>query len=155
MGAVLAGRRAAQPRSRLIPDLLRAWVQTHAPPALLGTYRRTFQNADRIAARDPGLAGFVGQRFQMVIKTGWIHIGPPDTSDDGEYYTAATDGRLTLLGYKPGTPSGFCSVIHTEAPPTGYYHWVRRGKSLVIMRVTFDPCLDRGAMMTGTWTKDP
>ncbi len=131
-------------------------IQTAAPAALVGSYRRTFQDADRRAAHDPGLADWVGLSFPMTIRTGWIDFFAPNVNGPPivqEYYTATPDGRLTLLGFPPGNQSNFCSVIPSETPPTGYYRWARRGNSLIITRISFDTCLDRGALMAGRWTK--
>jgi hypothetical protein len=129
-------------------------IERSAPPALVGTYRRTFQDADRRAAQDPGLGGWVGTTQWMTIRTGWIDFGPPGTPPEvEEHYAATRAGRLTLLGYPPGNQSGFCSVIATETPPTGSYRWARQGKYLIITRITFDPCLDRGAVLPGRWTR--
>lgn len=142
--ALLFGQRLAPPPP----------IQTHAPAALVGTYRRTFQNADRLAAHDPGLHGWVGDLQYITFRAGWIDFGPPGTPPGTqEYYTATRDGRLTLLGYPQGNGSSFCSLLPTETPPTGAYRWVRQGTYLVITRTAFDPCLDRGALMPGRWTK--
>jgi hypothetical protein len=128
----------------------RPTIQTRAPPALLGTYHRVFQDADRRAAHDPGLSDWVGSTFTITIKTGWIDVTRLDLL---EYYTASGDGQLTVLGYLPTNGGSFCSLVPTEAPPPGSYRWERRGKRLIITRAAFDPCLDRGALLPGTWTK--
>lgn len=84
--------------------------------ALLGTYRRTFSTADRIAAHDPGLTDWVGHRFTIVISKQAIYFLGMDASiqnsaDDTahEYYRATADGRLTMGGYLPDNPNSFCS----------------------------------------------
>lgn len=40
-----------------------------------------------------------------------------------------------------------------EATPTGSYRWARQGQTLIITRMAFDPCLARGALLPGRWTK--
>jgi hypothetical protein len=130
-------------------------VQAAVSPALVGTYGRVFQNADRLAAQDPGLGDWVGGTLTMYIKPGWIDFGLPGATccSVDEYDTATPDGGLTLLGYLLTNYSSFCSSLPTEAPPPGYYRWARQGQSLIITRVRFDPCLDRSAVIAGRWTK--
>jgi hypothetical protein len=131
-------------------------IQTHAPAALVGIYRRTFRDADRTAARDAGLKDWVGGTITIMIGTGSIHFAlmdykPEDSVD--EYYTATENGRLTLGRYTPANHNSFCSDNPHSVPPTGTYSWARQGNALIITRTTFDPCLDRGATLPGTWTK--
>jgi CubicO group peptidase (beta-lactamase class C family) len=126
------------------------------PAALVGTYRRTFREADRQAARDPGLKDWVGGSITISIAKGAIHFAlldnlPAHSVD--ESYTATPDGRLTLVGYAPANHNTFCTDNPHQDPPPGVYRWARQGTVLRITRVSFDPCLDRGATLPGRWTK--
>jgi CubicO group peptidase (beta-lactamase class C family) len=125
-------------------------------PALLGTYRRTFQDGDRVAARDPGLKDWVGGTITIILTKDSIHFAlldnkPEDSVD--EYYTATPAGGLTMGGYLPANHNSFCTAGPHLDPATATFHWDHQGNHLIISRIAFDPCLDRGATLPGTWTK--
>jgi CubicO group peptidase (beta-lactamase class C family) len=126
------------------------------PAPLLGRYRRTFQDADRVAAHDPGLQDWVGGTITITVSKDSIHFAimdnkPEDSVD--EFYTATPDGSLTLGGYLPTNHNSFCATDPHLDPPTATFHWTHKGNHLIITRIAFDPCLDRGATVPGTWTK--
>jgi serine/threonine-protein kinase len=131
-------------------------IQMQAPAALVGTYRRTFQDADRAAAHDPGLKDWVGGSLTINIGKDAIHFALitdlPENSSD-EYYTATEDGLITLGNYTPENHNSACSDNPHQNPPATTYRWARQGNLLTISRIAFDPCLDRGATMPGKWTK--
>jgi serine/threonine-protein kinase len=118
------------------------------PKQLWGTFHRVLLNSDRIAAHDPGIDGWVGQTETLHLGKLVAHTGAAD-----EYYQATRGGLMTFLGYPPTTPSGYCSSLPSETPPTGYYHWSLHGKTLIIRRTRFDTCPDRATIMPGTWTR--
>jgi CubicO group peptidase (beta-lactamase class C family)/transcriptional regulator with XRE-family HTH domain len=127
--------------------------RTPQPAALVGQYRRIFQAADAIAAHDPNQKAWAGGTIMMTIKKESIHFVVADGGTVDEYYTATADGGLSLLGYLPSNENSFCSDDPHLDPPAGSYHWTHWGNTLIITRLTFDPCLDRGAIMPGRWTK--
>jgi serine/threonine protein kinase/transcriptional regulator with XRE-family HTH domain len=120
------------------------------PPALLGTYQRIFHNADRLAAHDPGLQNWVGQKFTLKFTKSYVvydNVGQ-------EYYHATADGRLELLDYTPENPGGsFCSTLPHENPPPGSYHWSLTKSSLVLTRIDDNHCPDRASLAPGVWQK--
>ncbi len=126
------------------------------PPALLGTYSRIFQNADRVAAGDSSLTDWVGGTITITISKDSVHFAlldnkPEDSVD--EYYAATPTGGLTMGGYTPVNRNSFCSENPHRDPPPGTYRWANQGKVLTITRTAVDPCLDRGAIMPGQWMR--
>jgi Beta-lactamase len=120
-----------------------------APKQLLGTYHRILLNSDRIAAHDPGVKSWVGQTFTLRLGNRVAHTaGVVD-----EYYQATPGGLMTFLGYPPTNTSSYCSLLPSETPPTGYYHWSLHKRTIVIRRIRFDTCPDRATLMQGIWTK--
>ena len=138
-------------------------IVTTVPASLVGMYRRTFQNADGIAAYDPNDSDWVGTEPTITIGPGWVGFYPVSVhTGDGvdvapdfrveEYFTATTDGRLTMTGY---TPANRTASARTFPPgsPSRLLSLVAPGNLLIISRAGFDPCLDRGALLPGQWTK--
>jgi len=140
-------------------------IVTTVPGSLVGIYRRTFQNADGIAAHDPNASDWVGTEPIIEIGPGWVGFSPVSMHDGAavdvaipgfmveEYFTATSAGRLTMTGYLPANQNSFCSDNPHQDPPLGVYRWSRRKNLLIISRTGFDPCLDRGALLPGQWTK--
>jgi hypothetical protein len=143
IAAPVFGRRATPP-STIVPS---------SPPALMGTYVRTFQDADLRVVHRPHLDGWVGAILTITINNGWIHFALPTGGTIDEFATATQDGRLTLFGYLPTDQPGFCSDDSRQMPPTGYYRWSLKKHILVITRIKDDQCLDRPGIMPGRWTK--
>jgi hypothetical protein len=145
IAALVFGQRLAPP-----PALV-----TSVPATLLGTYRRTFEDVDRRAARDPGLTGWVGGHLTLTIHKGWIDFGLPGGTccDVAEYFIATPDGRLTMEGYLPGNQTSWCSYNPHLDPPTCDYRWKRQGDALTITTIKDAQCIDRPGVLPGHWTK--
>ena len=138
--AVVFHVRLAQPRPLV-----------NAPQKLLGTYRRTIRNSDRIQAHDPGLKSWVGQTFTLDVRKRVVSVN----NSGGEYFQATRGGMLTFLGYIPTNSSSWCSNLPSETPPTGYYHWSLHKNTLILRRTRFDTCPDRATLMAGVWSRVP
>ena len=124
-----------------------------------GTYVRTMTKSDiaRTAAiRDeagPNQETPATGRIRLVIAKGAAQdvIKAIDSSD----FTIAQDVNssgdvLNLTSYVNPAKGAFCGP---EISPAAYYSFELNGSTLVLKPKRPDPCADRDATLTGTWTK--